>query len=404
MGVTPLDESTLPRLAGRVSTLSASAIGSVLRLGDATDLISLAAGSPAVESFCAPEVAEVTGRLLAERPDALQYGDTAGLTELRQWVADHVGALLGRRLGVDETVLAHGSQQALDLICKAVLDPGDVVVVDRPSYVGALQVFGLYQARVVGVPLAEDDALAALHRLLAAGTRPKLLYVVPNFANPSGATLSAARRAELVELAERYRILLVEDDPYGELGFGEPPPAPIASLSPGVVRMGSFSKVLFPAARLGYLTGPRTLVAVLNTLKQAADLGNSRLIQLVVHALVVRPGFLAAQIERSRALYRGRRDALATSLRAEFGTDLTFTVPAGGFFIWADLARGVDAAVLLPAALRAGVSYVPGSAFYSSRPVATTLRLSFSGVPAEAMARAADRLRTAWDDVVGNRS
>ncbi|HET6481419.1 MAG TPA: PLP-dependent aminotransferase family protein [Actinoplanes sp.] len=392
-----LAKPAAPAFAGRVGRLATSAIGSVLGQSSA-GLIGLAAGSPAPESFGADAVASAAARLLAERGDALQYGDTSGLLELREWIAGHVGGLLGRECSAAETVLTHGSQQGLDLICKALLDPGDVVVVDRPTYVGALQVFRLYGADVVDVSLTEGDGLARLERLLAGGTAVKLLYVVADYANPTGATLALEGRQRLTELAAEHGFLLVEDDPYGELGYrdGAARLPAIASLSPSVIRMGSFSKVLFPAARLGYLTGPDRLAPVLHTLKQAADLGNSRLLELLVNDLVRTDGYLQARIADARKLYRTRRDALAGALRDAFGRDLEFDVPDGGFFIWARLPGGASASRLLPEALAEGVSFVPGAAFYVSSPDDATLRLSFSQAPSATMNEAVLRLHRAW--------
>ena len=388
----------LPDLAGRTRELQPSAIGAVLRLADAPDILALAAGSPARETFCAEEVRMVTGRLLADDPDLLQYGDTAGLPALRQWIAEHVGRLVARPYDTAQVVVTHGSQQGLDLVCKALLDPGDGVVVDQPSYIGALQVFRLFQAQVTPVPLASDSGLEQLERALTGGLRVKMIYVVPNYANPTGLTLSAAQRARLIRLAHDHGCLVVEDDPYGELCYRGAPeqPAPIAALSDHVVRLGSFSKVLFPAARLGYLTAPRRLAAVLNSLKEAADLGNSHFVQRIVLELVSQPGFLDRQVRRATELYRERRDALAGSLRRFFGDELDFTVPDGGFFIWARWAGAATATELLTEALVERVSFVPGGACYAADPDEFCMRLSFSAIAPADLVEAAARLHRAW--------
>lgn len=386
-------------LAARTARLAESAIGSILRLADAADMISLAGGNPATETFCADEVAAAVADLLAVGPGALQYGDTSGLWQLREWIAQAQGAELGRPVDPAEIVLAHGSQQAVDLLCKAMLDPGDVVVVDRPSYVGALQVFNLYQADIVPVPIASDAGLDALRAELERGLRPKLLYIVPNFANPTGLTLSGDQRRALLEMAARHGFAVVEDDPYGDLWLterDERPPA-LAAGSDQVIRLGSFSKVLFPAARLGYLVAPRAIADVLNKLKQAADLGNSHFVERIVHELVRQPGFLAAVLARSRAIYRDRREILIESLRAHVGEQLSFARPDGGFFLWASLPAGVDAGRLLAEALAVRVSFVPGAAFYATDPDVTTLRLSYSCAPTDRLAAAGPRLAAALD-------
>ncbi|GAA1147846.1 aminotransferase-like domain-containing protein [Streptomyces javensis] len=394
----------LPALAERTGHLADSAIGAVLRLTGTSDVIPLAAGSPAPETFCSQEFTEVTTRLLKRDPAALQYGDASGLPALRSWIAAQVPTASGRSYEADRVLLTHGSQQGLDLLCKALLDPGDVVVVDRPSYLGALQVFRLFQARVVDIPIGSDQGLSRLEAVLAAEPRIKIIYVVPAFANPTGASLTAPRRDRLADLAERYACVLVEDDPYRELHY-DPPARPLSATPPSenTVRMGSFSKVLFPAARLGYVIAPPSLVDVLMKFKQAADLGNSHLIQGVVHELVRDSAFLAAQLDRARGIYRERRDALVSALTGAFGSILDFEVPHGGFFVWAGFPRGTDTTRLLPAALEEGVSYVPGSDFYATDPDRTTLRLSFSCARAEDMPEAVERLARAWHNSIEDR-
>jgi 2-aminoadipate transaminase len=389
-------------MASRIDRLASSAIGSVLRLADSADMIALAAGNPAPETFGADEVSEIMNRILTT-PDPLQYGETDGMWLLREWIAANQSNLLGRDIGPARTMLTHGSQQALDLLCKALLDPGDVVLVDRPSYVGALQVFNLFQATLVPVPIVEDDNLDQLSTLLRRGLRPKLLYVVPNFANPTGLTVSAPQRERLVELATRHGFVVVEDDPYGELYYSdhdERPPA-VAALSEEVVRIGSFSKVLFPAARLGYLTAPQPLVDVLIKLKQAADLVNSNLMQRIVYELVSTPGCVPDRLLGARQLYRERRDALVTSVRESLGDRLRFTTPEGGFFVWATLPEGASATMLLTEALAEHISFVPGQYFFAADPDDTTLRLSFSCATVEQLAVAGPRLANALNRVAG---
>ncbi|MFD0306390.1 PLP-dependent aminotransferase family protein [Streptomyces sp. NPDC127119] len=397
---TPAPDPAVAGLAVRTDRLAASAVGTVLRLSDAPGMTALAAGSPAPETFPAAEVAQAVGRILS-RPDALQYGDTEGLWPLREWIADDLSRLLGRPVAPAATVLAHGSQQALDLVCKAILDPGDVVVVDRPSYVGALQVFRLFEADVVAVPLAADEGLTALESALREGLRPKMLYVVPNFANPTGLSLSAGQRERLVVLASRYGFLLVEDDPYAELAYDRTGPAlpSLAALSPEAVRIGSFSKTLFPAARLGHLTAPPPLTVVLNKIKQAADLGNSTFLERIVHELVRPPGALAERLAATKEVYRGRRDILVGSLRDALGGRLRFAVPDGGFFLWARLTDGSSATALLPEALRENVSFVPGRTFFAQDPDDSTLRLSFSCAVPDQMATAGPRLARALERI-----
>ncbi|MFD5536638.1 PLP-dependent aminotransferase family protein [Streptomyces sp. NPDC127079] len=379
--------------------MRSSAIGSVLRLAESPGIIPLAAGSPAQELFPNADVLEVTDRLLRNDPGALQYGDTAGLAQLREWIAARNSTRLGIGSLPERVTLTHGSQQALDLICKALIDPGDVIVVDRPSYIGALQVFRLFEADLAPFPLADDEQLDALSSALRGGLRPRLLYVVPDFANPTGATLSLLQRQRLAELADRYGFFIVEDDPYGELRYdtddGGALPA-IASLSDRVLRLESFSKVLFPAARLGQVTAPAELAPILGMFKQASDLGNSGFLERIVLELVTRPGFTEDRVNAARLLYTERRDALVAGLRRYFGDKLEFDVPGGGFFVWARFPGGPNADDLLTGALAHRVSYVPGTDFYAADPDRGTLRLSFSGAGTEELTEAARRLYQAW--------
>lgn len=394
-----MDEVRADELAARTTRLAESAIGSILRFADAPDMITLAAGGPAAETFCGEEVAAAVAELLATGPGPLQYGDTSGLWELREWIAQVQAGELSRPVEPAEIVLTHGSQQAVDLLCKALLDPGAVVVVDRPSYVGALQVFNLYQATIVAVPIAADAGLDALRAELDRGLRPKLLYIVPNFANPTGLTLSGEQRLALLDLAARHGFVIVEDDPYGDLWLTDRDERPLA-LAAGsgqVIRLGSFSKVLFPAARLGYAVAPRPIADVLSKLKQAADLGNSHFVERIVHELVRRPGFLTAVLARSRAIYRERREVLIESLRTHVGEHLSFARPDGGFFLWARMPAGADAGQLLTEALAVRVSFVPGAAFYPADPDVATLRLSYSCATPDQLAAAGPRLSAAFD-------
>ncbi|UED87493.1 PLP-dependent aminotransferase family protein [Streptomyces profundus] len=386
----------LPVLAARMAGVAPSAIGAVLRLGDRSDVISLAGGLPANEGMSCPEARPFLARALAGELPGLQYGDTLGLPPLRAWIAEQLRDELGLRHDPADVVITHGSQQGIDLVCKALLDPGQVVVVDRPSYLGALQVFRLFQADIRAIPLADDPELVELTVALAAGLRPRLLYAVPNYANPTGAVLTARQRRLLAELAERYGFLLVEDDPYRAIHLGDEPPGlpALARLTDRTVHLGSFSKSLFPGCRIGHLTGPAPVLSAIRLVRQAADLGNSELLQALVLDLVTGDGFLEKRLAVLRALYRERRDALASALGRHL-PDARFRLPEGGFFLWTSFGPGVDSSRLLPEALRHGVSYVPGDGFYPSRPDPSTARLAFSGLPPELADEAARRLALA---------
>ncbi|MET7685884.1 PLP-dependent aminotransferase family protein [Streptomyces sp. NPDC005423] len=385
------------RVSRHSRRLAPSVIAAALREAAAGGAISLAAGCPATEALPTEETLALIDRVLSS-PGALQYTDTRGLPALREWIAGEESHRAGRPLGVEQILVTHGSQQGLDLVCRALLDPGDTVLVDRPSYSGALQLLGLHQARVHDVPIAADPDLAALAHALQEHPATRLVYVVPSFANPTGASLGVGQRARLGELAERHGCVVVEDDPYRELRFSPPgsgPVAPVAAFSERVITLGSFSKVLSPAARTGYLCAPRSLAPLLGRLKEATDLGNSALAQLLVHAWVTAPGLLDHQLARLRGLYRERRDLLTAGVRAHLGEELSFTVPQGGFFLWARLTGGGDTQALLTGALREGVAFVPGAAFYAGAPDVSALRLSYAAAEPGEMAEGCARLARA---------
>ncbi len=387
---------------GAAARVGSSAIRDLLELTERPEIISFAGGLPDPATFPADAIAAATARVLETDPGAaLQYSTTEGHPGLRAWIADRRGAATGAVL------ITHGSQQALDLVARTLLEPGDAVVLADPAYVGALQVLRLAQADLIGVPSDEDGLrVDLLARRLAAGLRPRLVYVVATFDNPSGSTLSAARRAALADLADRYGFWIVDDDPYGELhwpgpdGAAAPAGPSLRQLSDRVITLGSFSKILSPGLRLGYLVAPEALTRELAINKQATDLHTSTLSQRVVHEIVAEPGFLDAHLDRIRAVYATRSAALADALVAELGEHLRFARPRGGMFVWARVEGGgpVDTQARLSVALAHGVAYVPGAAFAVDRAATAplpTLRLSFAGAPVEAFAEGARRLRAA---------
>lgn len=381
--------------AGSFARLAADRIGSsavrdLLRLADRPGLISLAGGLPDPASFPAAELAAAATHVLATRPGAaLQYAPTEGDPELRSWV------LADRAAGAGADVLiTHGSQQALDLIVRATVEPGDAVVVADPAYVGAIQILRLARAEVIGI--ASDDAgldVGALGRRLAAGLRPRLVYTVSTLHNPTGATLDDRRRRDLAVLADRYGFLIVEDDPYGDLRWSGPRPMDLASCSERVITLGSFSKVLSPGLRVGYAVGPSELIADLVIVKQAADLQTATFNQAVVREVVRRPGWLAEHLDRLRATYRQRASALTDALTRHLGDQLAFATPTGGMFVWATFADpALDARALLAPAIERGVAFVPGDAFAVGRDLRRSVRLSFATADPAELDEAAARL------------
>lgn len=361
-------------------------------------MLSLAGGLPAAEALPVGRVRRAVDDVLArDGGRALQYGPTDGEASLRALVDP------GR---ADDVVITTGSQQSLDLLARTLVDAGDTVVVEAPSYLGALSAFRAAGASVSAVAGDEDGFdTDRLEAVLRAGVRPKLVYVVPEFANPTGATLSERRRHHLAALADRYRFVIVEDDPYGRLRFrGAVLPA-LADLTPWAVRLGTASKILAPGLRVGWVTLPAWLRGAIVRAKQSVDLHTSTLDQLVVAELLGDEAFVADHLVELRDLYGRRCRALGEALRAATPGRFEWRDPDGGMFLWARLAAGIDADVLLAAALDAGVAFVPGSAFRVAEGIAAgvagtgdgqdRLRLCFATLAGEQLTEAVQRLDAA---------
>ncbi|MDI6870708.1 MAG: PLP-dependent aminotransferase family protein [Bacillota bacterium] len=384
-------------LARRTRGMRGSDIRDAFKLTERPDLISLAGGFPDEAAFPLDEVAGLIERLLArEGGRVFQYGPTEGSSELRSRVAEGMGRL-GVAVPPEEVLLTSGSQQALDLIGRVLLDPGDVVLVESPGYVGGLSAFAAYEAQLVGVEmdregLIPEDLERQLLRLRREGARVKLLYTVPTFQNPTGACLPAERRAALLDLAAEYGFLIVEDDPYREICFGSPPPPPLAATGAGrVLYLGSFSKVFLPGLRVGWVAGPAELIARLSLAKQPADLCSSLFGQKLVEAYLAE-GRLAPRTAVLREEYRVKCEALHEALRAE-DLPIEWERPGGGFFLWVTLPEGGDARRLLETARREGVAFVPGEAFHvTAGGGRRSLRLAYSQSSPERLREAAARL------------
>ncbi|MBL0150605.1 MAG: PLP-dependent aminotransferase family protein [Ideonella sp.] len=369
---------TLWQQARRSARLNPSIIREILKLTDQPGVLSMAGGLPSAETFPVQAIREACDRVLTDAPRlALQYSASEGFGPLREWVAARLGAM-GLKIDVGQVLITSGSQQGLDLVGKVMVDTGAPVAVETPTYLGALQAFNPFEP--IYASLAGDDdgplpeAIAALPHD-APGTR--FAYLLPNFQNPSGRVMTEARRSALVAAAQVARVPLVEDNPYGDLWFDEEPPAPLAARWPeGTVYLGSFSKVLAPGFRLGYIVAPTELCPKLLQAKQAADLHTPGFNQRVVFE-VIRNGFLDQHVPTIRARYREQRDAMAAALTRHMPVGTEWQVPKGGMFFWLRLPEGCDAMGLLPVAVAAGVAYVPGAAFYAHAPDARTLRLSY---------------------------
>ncbi|WP_433284683.1 PLP-dependent aminotransferase family protein [Pseudonocardia sp. CA-142604] len=383
-------------LSSRLRDVRGSAIRDLLALTARDDVISLAGGLPGTELLPRERIATALATAAAD-PANLQYGETIGLRQLREVLAATEGARLGRTLTATDVVVTSGSQQALDLVARTMIDAGDVVVVEDPVYVGALQVFQAAGAALHAVPVDADGMdVDALADLLAGGLRPRLVHTVSSFHNPRGATLDDRRRAMLAALADRYGFVVVEDDPYGLLSFEGPPPVPVAAHGDRVVRLGSVSKVVAPALRVGWLTGPAPLLAAVERLKQCSDLCGSTLNQAVAAELLSDVPWFEGHLGMLRAALRDRAGTLTEAVREAFGDAVTCSVPAGGMFCWLEFTDGTRPAELLPHALRNGVGFVPGDAFAVNRPLDDAARLCFASNPAAVLRTAVHRLATAW--------
>jgi DNA-binding transcriptional MocR family regulator len=360
----------------------ASEVRALFSVASRPEIVSLAGGMPNLTALPLDAVGEMAGHLVTHRGTvALQYMSAQGDPGLREGICE-VMALEGIRAHPDEVVVTVGSQQALDLITRIFVDPGDVVLAEGPSYVGALGTFTSYQARVVHVPMDADglipEALAeTITRLAAECQRIKFLYTVPSFNNPGGVTLSAGRRARVLEICQRAGVLVIEDNPYGLLGFDGDPLRPLrAEDSHGVVYLGTFSKTIAPGLRVGWAVAPPGIRDKLVLAAEAAVLCHSSLAQLMVREYLAGQPW-REQVKVFRELYRERRDAMLEALGAVMPDGCRWTRPAGGFYVWLQLPPGLNSKAMLPRAINSRVAYVPGTGFYADGSGAEYLRLSY---------------------------
>ena len=360
-------------LARRAETMNPSVIREILKVTERPGIISFAGGLPSPRTFPIAEFAAACAKVLRDDgAGALQYAASEGYGPLREMVA----AMLPWPVDPAQVLITTGSQQGLDLVAKILIDAGSRILVETPTYLGALQAFSPMEPQVVSV--ASDDEGVQVDDLAQKAQGARFLYLLPNFQNPTGRTMAEARRAAVSQRAAELGLPLLEDNPYGDLWFDVPPPPPLTARHPdGCVYLGSFSKVLAPGLRLGFLVAPKQLYPKLLQAKQAADLHSPGFNQRMV-AEVMQDGFLDRHVPTIRALYKSQRDAMLAALQREMrGLDVTWNTPAGGMFLWARLPAGVSAVELLPAAVDKGVAFVPGAAFYASKPDPRTLRLSF---------------------------
>jgi 2-aminoadipate transaminase len=380
--------------AHRMTRMKGSVIRELLKVTEMPGVISLAGGLPASEFFPAEKIAAVTQRILMENGEkALQYSSTEGYMPLRALLAERL-MRGGIRASVDNILITSGSQQALDLLSKIIVDPGDTIVVESPTYMGALQAFNPYEPVYVSVR-SDLEGMVTDELQPALACQPKFVYALPNFQNPTGVTFTLERREKLVAMAGEQNIPIVEDDPYSQLRFeGEPLPSLLALehrrqqsvaetdglYNGNVIQLNTFSKVLAPGLRLGWVVAPVDVICKLVLAKQGADLHTATFNQMIAYEMM-REGFMDEYIPVIRQAYRERRDVMLSALEEYFPDGVTWTRPEGGMFLWVTLPANIDSAQLLSDALEYRIAFVPGAAFHANGGGDNTMRLNFSNTP-----------------------
>ncbi|WP_311222679.1 MULTISPECIES: PLP-dependent aminotransferase family protein [unclassified Acidovorax] len=377
------------QFADRLNNVETSAIRELFKLLGKPGIISFAGGFPDSAMFDVEGLRAASAKALDEEPGAaLQYGATEGYNPLREQLAALMAAKGATDVAPENLIVTTGSQQALDLLGKTLISPGDKVIVEGPTFLATIQCFRLYGAELISAPIDADGVKTDELERLIAEHQPKFVYLIPTFGNPSGATLSLERRRQVLEMAVRHQTLVVEDDPYGDLYFGEAPPASLLNLSASVpgsrdllVHCGSLSKVLSPGLRVGWMIAPPELLAKATMCKQFSDAHTSTFAQATA-AQYLKAGRMPATLEQVRGVYAERAQAMGDALRTELGDAITFVQPRGGLFFWARLTgaggKVADGNVLAKRAIDKGVAFVPGTPFFCAQPDHATLRLSFA--------------------------
>ncbi|MDD0837720.1 PLP-dependent aminotransferase family protein [Curvibacter sp. HBC61] len=377
------------QFADRLNNVETSAIRELFKLLGKPGIISFAGGFPDSAMFDVDGIREAVNAALAEEAGAaLQYGATEGYNPLREQLAQFMTSKGAQGVAADNLIVTTGSQQGLDLLGKTLISPGDKVIVEGPTFLATIQCFRLYGAELISAPVDGDGVKVDELEKLIAEHRPKFVYLIPTFGNPSGAMLTQARRQKVLELAVKYQTLVVEDDPYGDLYFGEAPPPSLLNLSASVpgsrellAHCGSLSKVLSPGLRVGWMIAPTELLAKATMCKQFSDAHTSTFAQATA-AQYLRAGRMPATLAKVRAVYAERAQAMGDALRSDLGEAIEFVQPQGGLFVWARLTgaggKVADGNVLAKRAIEKGVAFVPGSPFFCANPDHATLRLSFA--------------------------
>jgi 2-aminoadipate transaminase len=377
------------QFAARLNNVETSAIRELFKLLGKPGIISFAGGFPDSAMFDVDGIREAANAALAQDPGAaLQYGATEGFNPLREQLANFMQSKGVRDIAPDQLIVTTGSQQALDLLGKTMIDPGDKVIVEGPTFLATIQCFRLYGAEVISAPIDGEGVRTDTLEALIAEHKPKFVYLIPTFGNPSGALLNLERRKKVLELAVRYQTLVVEDDPYGDLYFNDAPPLSMLALSASVpgsrellAHCGSLSKVLSPGLRVGWMVAPPELLARATMCKQFSDAHTSTFAQATA-AQYLKAGRMPATLANVRKVYAERALAMGNALRRELGDAIEFVQPQGGLFVWARLTGAggkiKDGAEFAKRAIDKGVAFVPGAPFYAANPDLSTLRLSFA--------------------------
>lgn len=397
------------RFAKRMAGLKASAIREILKVTELPDVISFAGGLPAPELFPVREFAQACQEVLdQEGAAALQYSITEGFYPLRQWISEYLLRINNIKCTPEQILIISGSQQGLDLIGKVLLDPGDYVVIENPAYLGAIQAFDAYEAQYLNVA-TDDDGMRTddLVRVLrAAKVKPKLLYLVPNFENPTGITLSLERRKQLIAICSEYGVPILEDDPYGRLRYSGDSLPSLTALAAGrnCIYMSTVSKIIAPGMRVAWLVMPEpALYEKVVPAKQAADLHTSSFTQRAVYAYARKPGQIENHIKEMLPVYSRRRDLMLQTLQSAMPDGCSWTRPDGGLFLWARMPESVDTQELLVVAAAKKVAFVPGAPFWVNRDVRNTMRLNFSNASEEHLIEGINRLGGLVKDYLASR-
>lgn len=387
--------------ARRISGMKASEIRELLKLTEKPEVISFAGGLPAPELFPIEEIKKVNDYVLDHSgAQALQYSTTEGYAPLRKWIAGRMNSQLGTSFSEDNIMITHGSQQALDLSGKVFLDEGDVVLCESPTYLAAISAFRAYGCRFAEVGTdAEGMIIPELETVLMTEPAAKLIYVIPNFQNPTGKTWSLQRRRQLAEISAKYNVAVIEDNPYGELRFegGFLPSVKAFDRTGNVICTGTFSKIFCPGYRIGWIAGEKEVIRKYVLVKQGVDLQCSTIAQMVISAYLEQYD-IDAHIRKIREVYQNRRNVALEAVKQHFPPDIRYTTPEGGLFLWIELDESVNTVSLLEKCLEYNVAFVPGNSFYPNTDKMNTMRINYSNMPEDKIREGIARI----GEVLGN--